>query len=98
MVIALPFGSFYPSQPDVVVNVKAHLSDFADVGTPLTIYARSGFRYGSDDALDNHPTDPLLESALVSDQTTPTVFKLKKAYLGPENEAVSGPNFINFIH
>ncbi|HYY56317.1 MAG TPA: isopeptide-forming domain-containing fimbrial protein, partial [Pyrinomonadaceae bacterium] len=95
VVIELPFGSFDPSQPEVLVNVKANLSDHADVNTPLTIYARGGFRYGSD-ALDNHPADLLLESALTFDQTTPTVFKLKKAYLGPEDEAVSGPNFIGY--
>jgi uncharacterized repeat protein (TIGR01451 family)/fimbrial isopeptide formation D2 family protein len=95
VVIELPFGSFDPSQPDVVINVRAHLSDFADEGTPLTIYARGGFRYGSD-ALDNHPTDLLVESNVDQDPTTPRVLKLNKAYLGPEGEAVSGPNFINF--
>ena len=94
VVIELPFGSFDQSQPEVVINVKAHLSDFADEGTPLTIYARGGFRFGSN-ALNDHPADPLLETTLVSDQTIPRVLKLKKAYLGPEDEAVSGPNFIN---
>ena len=101
VVLELPFGSFDPSQPDIIVRVTAHVSDFADAGTPLTIYARGGFRYGAD-ALNNHPADPLIESSLppVSAQTTPTVFTLKKDYLGPEGpgnwEAVSGPNFIQY--
>jgi len=95
VVLALPFGSFDPTQPEIIVNVTAHLSDYADAGTPLTIYAKGGFRYGSDE-FDNHPADPLIESAQVSDQTTPTVLKIKKEYLGPEDEAVSGPNFTNY--
>jgi uncharacterized repeat protein (TIGR01451 family)/fimbrial isopeptide formation D2 family protein len=93
VVLALPFGSFDPTQPEVVVKVTAHLSDFADLGTPLTIYARGGFRYGQT------PTDtgsPVMESTAVSVPTTPTLFRLKKEYLGPEDEAVSGPNFVTY--
>jgi uncharacterized repeat protein (TIGR01451 family)/fimbrial isopeptide formation D2 family protein len=95
VVVPLPFGSFDPTQPAIIIKVKAHLSDYADLGTPLTIYARGGFRYGADEK-DNHPTDPLVESAPVSDQTTPTLLKIKKEYLGPEDEAVSGPNFVTY--
>jgi fimbrial isopeptide formation D2 family protein len=95
VVVPLPFGSFDPTQPENIIKVKAHLSDYADAGTPLTIYARGGFRYGADEQ-DNHPTDPLVESAPVSAQTTPTLLRIKKEYLGPEDEAVSGPNFVNY--
>ncbi len=38
-----------------------------------------------------------MESNLeVTSLTTPTLFRLKKQYLGPENEAVSGPNFVPY--
>jgi uncharacterized repeat protein (TIGR01451 family)/fimbrial isopeptide formation D2 family protein len=98
VVLELPFGSFEASQPEIVVRVTAHLSDFADqvtttAGTPLQIFARGGFRYGAD-ALNNHPADPLKESVVVSDPTRPTVLKLKKIVNAPEDETATGPNFL----
>lgn len=98
VVLELPFGSFDATQPEVVVKVDAHLSDYADLvtnttGTPLKIFAQGGFRYGAD-ALNNHPADPLIESAVVSDQTNPTVLKLKKIANAPEDETATGPNFL----
>jgi uncharacterized repeat protein (TIGR01451 family) len=55
--IELPFGSFDPSQPEIVVEVTAYVSPLADVSPPhpLKIFARGGFRYGRD-ALDNTST------------------------------------------
>ena len=38
--IELPFGSFQANQPPVVVQVTAHVSNLADVGMQLNIYAR----------------------------------------------------------
>jgi uncharacterized repeat protein (TIGR01451 family) len=98
VVLELPLGSFQSTQPGIKVRVKANLSDYADqvtstAGTPLTVYAVGGFRYGAD-ALNNHPSDPLIETALVSDQTKPTVLKLKKAANAPEDETATGPNFL----
>jgi uncharacterized repeat protein (TIGR01451 family) len=96
VVLELPPGSFDPSQPETIVRVTAHVSDYADVGTPLMIYARGGFRYGMDE-LDNPLTDPLIQSIYpFPAETTPTVFEISKKYLGPEGEAVAGPNFINY--
>ena len=105
VVLELPFGSFDQSQPGIIVRVTAHVSDFADRGfpltAPLTIYARGGFRYGAD-PLNNHPADPLVEFSLPAEAAliTPTVFTLKKEYLGPEGpgnwEAVAGQNFIQY--
>jgi uncharacterized repeat protein (TIGR01451 family)/fimbrial isopeptide formation D2 family protein len=63
--LELPFGSFDPTQPEVVVEVKAHASLLADVSHPLKISARGGFRYGTD-ALDNAPPDWPVVSDLVS--------------------------------
>jgi len=92
VVLELPFGSFDATQREVTVRVTAHLSDYADQGTPLTIYARGGFKFGKDPL--NHPSDPLIESSpLASDQTTPIVLKISKAYMGPEGETASGPNY-----
>ena len=92
-VIQLPFGSFTPGQPTAPISVTANLSNLADVGTALPIAAVAGFRYG-DDALDN-PTkpDPTLMSATVSASIMPTLLRLKKTYLGPEDETATGPNF-----
>ncbi len=103
--IELPFGSFDPSQPAIVVEVTARVHEFADadpaIPTPLEIRARGGFRYG-EDALNNPVPDyPILSHDVDSDQwvkttVNPVVFTLKKEYLGPEDEAVAGPNFIGY--
>jgi len=52
VVLELPFGSFAPDQPPITVSVQADLSNLADLGTPLTLRARGGFRFGAD-PLDN---------------------------------------------
>jgi uncharacterized repeat protein (TIGR01451 family) len=104
--LELPFGSFDPTQPEIVVEVTAHVSNLADAGTPLKIFARGGFRYGTD-PLDNPSTDPPIVSDLTSSggqetnstlwaaqaTVTPTVITVGKKYLGPEDEAATGPNF-----
>lgn len=95
----LPFGSFDSTQPDIVVEVTAKLHEYADVSPPhpLNIYARGGFR--SPTAVPGTPIVLLSEyPASDWDDATvfPTVFTVKKAYLGPEDEAVPGPNFIAY--
>lgn len=55
--IALPFGSFQPDQPPIVIQVTAQVSDHADVNAPLNIYARAGFRFGSANAENDFLTD-----------------------------------------
>jgi uncharacterized repeat protein (TIGR01451 family) len=108
--LELPFGSFDPSQPEIVVEVTAHVSPLADEHHPLNIFARGGFRYG-EDALDNPNTDWPVLSDLIStpppnnqqinstlwaakEQTIPLVIIVSKKYLGPEDETATGPNFI----
>jgi uncharacterized repeat protein (TIGR01451 family) len=111
--LELPFGSFapplgsIPAQPEIVVEVTVSVSNRADVGVPLRISARGGFRYGTTTALDDPSTDPPVLSdenppgTQVADSTlwnaqaqvTPTVMILKKEYLGPEDETATGPNF-----
>lgn len=113
LTVALPFGSFQPTQPAVAVQVTARVSDFAFPSFPyggaqLKIAARGGFRHGQD-ALDNPGTDPPIIDAETAGLpgTAPLLYDawpnqhlldtalltLSKRYLGPEHEAVTGPNF-----
>jgi len=98
--IGLPFSSFDPSQEDIVVEVTAKVHNYADVDPtyPLEIRTRGGFRLASDTG-----GPPILQLATTNDvntwevqSVTPKVFKIKKEYSGPENEAVAGPNFVNY--
>jgi uncharacterized repeat protein (TIGR01451 family) len=99
--LQLPFGSFDPTQPPIEVEVTADVSNLADVGVPLQIYARGGFRYGAT-ALDNDDS-PILTDAnqnaagwVENAATTPSLMIINKTYLGPEGENATGPNFIGF--
>lgn len=99
VVLQLPFGSFTPSQPAVVVSVGASLSNLADLGTPLTLRARGGFRFGNT-PLDDWCCDPVIlvptsddGSGWPSDSLDPTLVSISKAYSGPEDETATGPNF-----
>lgn len=107
--LELPFGSFDPSQPEIVVRVKAHVSSFADPGYALKIRARGGFRYGATPTVDAPPDWPVLSDLVFGTppfdqqtnsllwaaqaQTQPTVLTVSKTYIGPEDETATGPNF-----
>jgi uncharacterized repeat protein (TIGR01451 family) len=108
--LTLPFGSFDPTQPAIEVEVTVNVSNLADVGIPLQVWARGGFRYGTD-PLDNPslPDPPILtdenppgtQVANVTlwgaqGQMTPGVLIVNKTYLGPEGENATGPNFIGY--
>jgi uncharacterized repeat protein (TIGR01451 family) len=70
--VKLPFGMFQPGQPPIVIQLKAHVSSFADVNGLLNIYARGGFQFGATPA-DDPVTDPpaaLLSTGGVTDCTT----------------------------
>jgi len=93
VVIALPFGSFVPSQPPAEVTVQALVHSFADAGVALPIWANAGFRFGAD-PLDNPGSDPPIVGSAVSGSTTPSVLlSFEKTYNGPEDETATGPNF-----
>ena len=99
LVIELPFGSFAPDQPPITVSVQASLSNLADLGTPLTLRARGGFRFGAD-PLDNWCCDAVIVNPAAPDGAgwpsgsfTPTLMSLAKAYSGPEDETATGPNY-----
>jgi hypothetical protein len=94
--IELPFGSFDPSQPEIVVEVAAKVHDFADVNQPLAICTRGGFRFGTSATGGTPITEQgndVINNNWECQEVTPTVFTLKKEYLGPEDETATGPNF-----
>jgi uncharacterized repeat protein (TIGR01451 family) len=63
--IELPFGSFDPTQPEVVVEVTFHVSNLEDANAPpLKIYARGGFRFGATPANDAPPDWPIVSDVV----------------------------------
>ncbi len=92
VVFQLPFGSFTPGQPTATINLSAHLSNLARLGTPLDIKAEGGFALGAD-PLDDPATDPSIIGSSQTSPLTPTIIQLVKTYLGPEQETATGPNF-----
>ncbi len=99
VVVLLPFGSVTPTQPPMVVSVSASMSNLADLGTPLTVHARAGFRFG-ETPLDDWCCDAVIvsssntqSSAWPSSSVTPTLITLSKTYNGPEDETATGPNY-----
>lgn len=103
LTLELPFGSFEPAQPKIEVEITVDLHNFADVGQKLTIYARGGFRFGLTEHNDFSTDPPILTNSgnpltanWESKDVIPTVFIVSKSYLGPEGEAVSGPNFVGY--
>ncbi|MCL4875585.1 MAG: isopeptide-forming domain-containing fimbrial protein [Anaerolineae bacterium] len=101
VVLQLPFGSFAPDQPPAAVTVNAQLSNLADLGTPLTVYARGGFQFGNDPL--NNPccdptvfTDPTPSTILdvpTTGAVTPTLVTLSKSNDAHESETATGPNY-----
>lgn len=93
VVLQLPFGSFTATQPAAAIQVTTTLSTLADANVALNIRARGGFQYGAD-ALDNPPVDPSTLGAFTANlPVTPTIWRLTKTYIGPEDETATGPNF-----
>lgn len=101
VVLELPFGAFTPEQPSAPITINATSSNLADVGTPLTIAARAGFRYGAD-PLDNPTSDPSILSDTQTDSSawgesatiTPILFTMTKTEIASESETVTGPNYV----
>lgn len=91
VVLELPFGSFAPGQPAAVITIHAQLSDLADVGVPLTIDARGGFRFGAT-SVDDPCCDFPVTSNFTSAPLTPILLTLEKENNAPEGEIAIGPN------
>ena len=93
VVFQLPFGSFIENQSALNLSVEAFVASTADAGTVQNIKTRAGFQFGCD-ALDNPTTDPSdTEDSFNTFSFTPTIFKMNKRYVGPENETATGPNY-----
>jgi uncharacterized repeat protein (TIGR01451 family)/fimbrial isopeptide formation D2 family protein len=92
VVLSLPFGSFTNDQPPADIVVTAQVSNKADLDGALTMSARPGFRFGND-PLDNPTSDPTLLGTSQNATVTPKLIKLRKQYLGPEDETATGPNY-----
>lgn len=94
VVLTLPFGSYVSDQPDAEILVNTSLSNYADLGVGLPIYAQSGFMFGAD-PLNNPGSDPVIIGSLVNTTPNPTakLVTLTKSYNGPENETATGENF-----
>ena len=102
VVLELPFGSVYPvsgaaGQPPVLVTVTAHVSDYVDIGVSLDVYARGGFRYGSDPGGNVAPA-PIV-GPMTQNSTIVKPFEISKGCTlpsgvpCPESESATGPNF-----
>lgn len=91
IVLALPVGSFVPGQAPILVEVTVRVDSFADVGFPLSVRIRSGFRFGTSASGGEPTVDP--RCPMVGAVTTPTVARVKKTYDGPEDETATGSNF-----
>lgn len=92
VVLELPFGSFVPTQPTVEIDVEVKVHPFADVNFPLLLGARGGFRYGNTSAGTSGPTLGFFTPSSIA-TVTPHVLRVRKLYLGPEDETATGPNF-----
>jgi len=84
----LPFGSLYPGQPPVQVQITADPSPFADLDKALPIYVQGGFRFG-----DSATGKTCLQGDVAETEVTPSLFHLTKSYAGPEDETATGPSF-----
>ncbi|MFN7286188.1 MAG: isopeptide-forming domain-containing fimbrial protein [bacterium] len=92
VVLDLPFGSLVPEQPKMTITVNFSLSDHADLGKPLPVFAQGGFAFGRD-ALDNPTADHPVLGVFQKATITPSLFTLSKSFSGVENETATGPNF-----
>lgn len=90
-VIVLPFGSFVPDQPAAPITIASFVNSGvpAIVGVAQPIQATGGFRFG------NLPTGstPLWQGGATLEHVVPTIVRLRKEYVGPEDETATGPNF-----
>ncbi len=94
-VIELPFGSFSPTQPNVILDFTGNLNkaNGATVGSAINLYARAGFRYGTD-ALDNPGfPDATLFQAMQTSNITPIVVDISKTINLIETETTTGANY-----
>ena len=93
VVLQMPFGSYVANQPSLQINMQMTMGQHATVGTPLSLTATAGYRYGND-ALDNPKTDAPVRGSSATLAVTPALVTTRISYLGPENETATGANFV----
>ncbi len=82
------------------MSVDAQLSQYADLGTGLTIRARGGYEFGAD-PLDNaccdvpivSPSNPNSATWTPTGTVTPTLISISKGDDAAESETATGPNY-----
>ncbi len=89
VVIRYPIGSYAPGNPALVADITLHTSGHADVGTALTIAARSGFEFGASPS-----GSPVTNNAPATQTLTPQLYTITTTYNGQEHETATGPNFV----
>ncbi|MFF7056498.1 VCBS domain-containing protein [Achromobacter spanius] len=92
VVLELPFAGFGKDQPAIVVDIKLHMSNLADVNKDHVVSLRSGFQYGND-ALNNPEQDPsLVEGDWQTFAMRATPFEVTQSVDMVEGETVTGEN------
>ncbi|MGE6917468.1 VCBS domain-containing protein [Achromobacter kerstersii] len=93
VVVELPFAGFGKDQPAIVVDIKLHMSNLADVNKDHLVSLRSGFQYGND-ALDNPQQDPsLVEGSWDTFALRATPLEVAQSLDMIEGETVTGENY-----
>ena len=96
LIIAQPLnGSFAPGQPEITIDVKALLSELANIETPLSIVARAGFDFGGSPTDSGNILSDGADSSTwtASGTIAPQLLEISKTYIGTEDETATGPNF-----
>ena len=98
VVLELPFSSITNEMPALYATVTAHVSNLADLNTPLTLLGRGGYRFGADN-LNNPVADPAILNPASTDgsgwpslQVTPRVIHIEKEFVGPAECPYTLPN------
>ena len=89
VVVDLGDGGFSATRAPAVIAVTAQLSPEADLGTPLTISARAGFRHG------DTPTgsEPVSQDEPATAALSPRLFDFTVEEIARDAETVTGPGF-----
>ncbi len=91
-VLEYPFGSFTPDQPPATLLASFTMAANATLGVPLNVTTNPIFRFGNT-PLDDPTTDPPIHGNTVVTTVTPTVIRLTKNAIMPEDETATGPNY-----
>lgn len=86
VVVDLGDGGFSATRAPAVIAVTAQLSPDADLGSPLTVSARAGFRHGDTPT----GTEPISQEVATTASVAPRLFDFSVDEIGPDAETVTG--------